>query len=110
MILLAPRPTLHETEAKAEKELKAGNPGKALVLYEAAIRLARDNYTKLRLRDAYRGAGWAEPRPVSPREHLVLQAHIRNEKARVWRGAADNFARQKKVHAAILTRRAIIEL
>ncbi|MCZ6787211.1 MAG: hypothetical protein O7E54_08615 [Planctomycetota bacterium] len=110
LILLAPRPTLPETEAKAEKELEAGNPGKALVLYEAAIRLARDNYTKLRLRDAYRGAGWAEPRPVSPREHLVLQAHIRNEKARVWRGAADNFARQKKVHAAILTRRAIIEL
>ncbi|MEE8107059.1 MAG: hypothetical protein V3T86_16110 [Planctomycetota bacterium] len=110
LLLLAPRPTVEETEAKANKALTSGDVATALLHFEQAIRLASDNSTKLRLRDAYRKAGWAEPRPIDPREQQALDNHQRNEKARVWRAAAGRFLREGKRHACILARRQVRDL
>jgi len=110
LLFLAARPTVEETEAKANKALTSGDVATALVHFEEAIRLASDNSTKLRLRDAYRSAGWADPRPIDLREQKALDSHRRNEKARVWRAAAGRFLRDGKRHASILTRRRVRDL
>ncbi|UCE87588.1 MAG: hypothetical protein JSU66_07715, partial [Deltaproteobacteria bacterium] len=110
LVLAAPPDTALEAELEAEQALRAGRVAEALDLYEGAIRLAEETPTKARLRDLYRKAGWAEPRPTNQAEELAISIHIRNERMRVTQSAAQRFENQGQLHAAIILRRALIEM
>jgi len=110
LLLLAPEISPGESEAKAAQALREGNVPEALSAYEDAIREASDTPTKLRLRDLYIAAGWAEPRPASAVEEAQLGAYIREEKMRVFGAEADRFEGADRIQAAILMRNVLAEL
>ena len=72
--------------------------------------LEDDTASKLRLRDAYVGAGWAEPRIANLAEEARLGVFIRNERIRVYAKAAEQCETDGDRHAAIILRRAVAEL
>jgi hypothetical protein len=108
--LLAADAATGEAEAKAAQALRDGNVAGALEAYEEAIRAATDTPQKLRLRDLYVAAGWAEPRPATAAEEAQVQVHVRNEKERVYALEADKFEGSGRLHAAILLRRVLLDL
>lgn len=108
--ILAPDAGAGEAETKAAQALREGNVAAALEGYEEAIRAADDTPTKLRLRDLYIAAGWAEPRPSNAAEEAQLQAYVREEKIRVYGAAADRFEGEDRIQAAILVRRVLVDL
>jgi len=110
LILLAPESGVAAAETEALKALAAGDVAGALNHFEAAIRAADDTPTKARLRDLYRKAGWAEPRPTNHAEQLKLAGHVQAEKIRVFAAEAGRLEREGRIHAAILVRRSIIEM
>jgi hypothetical protein len=109
-LLLLPEASPEEAEAKAAQALREGDVPAALDAYEEAIRLAPDTPAKLRLRDRYIAAGWAEPRPMSPAEEAQLGVHIREERLRIFGAAADRFENEDRIQAAILMRNVLAEL
>jgi len=110
LLLLAPDAAVQESETKAQQALAEGRVAEALGHFEAAIRAADDTGSKLRLRDAYAGAGWAAPRRISVVEATRLGAFIRNERVRVYAKAATQCEGADQPHAAIILRRAVAEL
>jgi len=110
LLLLAPSPAAQEAEAKAQKALTAGDRGEALAQYEAAIRAEPTTFAKQGFRDAYRKVGWVEPRRPSPTESRMVDTLVREEKIRVFGKAAGSLASQGKRRAAIVLRKAIIQL
>ena len=110
ILLLAPETGVAEAETKARQALTAGEVDEARGHYEAAIRAAESTAEKLRLRDLYLKAGWAEPRPANQKEQLRIETHIRNEKIRLYGKAADRFEGADKLHAAIIMRRVLLEM
>ncbi|MCK6458378.1 MAG: hypothetical protein L6Q95_00615 [Planctomycetes bacterium] len=110
LLILLPEASPEEAEAKAEQALREGDHPKALDGFEEAIRLATDTATKLRLRDRYVAAGWAEPRPLAPPEEAQLAVYIREEKVRVFGAAADRFEGEDRIQAAILLRNVLAEM
>jgi hypothetical protein len=110
LLLLAPNAAVAEAEGKAKEALGQGKVLEALAFYEEALRAAADTATKARLRDAYVAAGWTEPPPTNLAEQLVLTRHIHDEKLRIFGQAADRFEGRDEPHAAILVRRAMVEL
>ncbi|MHC4133843.1 MAG: hypothetical protein ACYS0K_02540 [Planctomycetota bacterium] len=109
-LLLAPNTAVQEAETKAQQALADGRVAEALGHFETAIRAAEDTGRKLRLRDAYAGAGWAEPRRASLVEATRLGVFIRNERIRVYAKAAEQCESDDQRHAAIILRRAVAEL
>ena len=110
LVLLAPEGAAAEAETKALQALAAGNVGEALDRLEEAIRAAEATPEKARLRDLYRRAGWAEPRPLNQPEELAVAGHVHAEKMRVFGQAADRFENRDRLQAAILLRKAMIEM
>ncbi|MHC5031152.1 MAG: hypothetical protein ACYTGU_09875, partial [Planctomycetota bacterium] len=110
LLLLAPDTAVEEAETKAQQALAAARVAEALEHFETAIRAADDTPTKLRLRDAYTNAGWAEPRRISLVEANRLGVFIRSERIRVYTKAAQDCENNDQRHAAIILRRAIAEL
>lgn len=108
--LLAPGGALEEAETKAAQALREGNVSLALEAYEEAIRAASDTPTKLRLRDLYRAAGWAGPRPLNAAEETRIGIHVSEERLRVYAAAAERFEGADRIQAAILLRRVLAEL
>jgi len=109
-LILAPDTAVQEAETKAQQALANRQVAEALGHYEAAIRAAEDTASKLRLRDAYVGAGWAEPRIANLAEEARLGVFIRNERIRVYAEAADGAEADGDRHAAISLRRAVADL
>jgi len=110
LLLLAPTPAVREAETKAHDALEKGDRGEALAQFEAAIRAEPTTFGKQRFRDAYRKVGWVEPRTPSPDESRMVDTLIREEKIRVFDRAANSLAGQGKRRAAIVLRKAIIQL
>ncbi|HEX5138589.1 MAG TPA: hypothetical protein VFY93_16575 [Planctomycetota bacterium] len=110
LVLMPEASSPEEAEAKATQALTAGDIPAALDAFEEAIRLVPDTPRKLRLRDRYIAAGWAEPRPPSPREEEALAGFVREEKLRVFGLAADRFEQEDRIQAAILMRNVLADL
>lgn len=109
-LLGAPGPTVEESELKAQQALAKGLVAQALDAYEEAIRAAEETATKARLRDAYRKAGWAEPRLMTLEEGQIAARHIREERIRVLDLGASRMEEASQLHGAILVRRSILDL
>jgi hypothetical protein len=110
LLLLAPDAAVEEAETKAQQALADGRVAEALDHFETAIRAADDTGAKLRLRDAYTRAGWAEPRRTNLAEAARLGAFINNERIRVYAHAAQQCEGADQPHAAIILRRAVADL
>ncbi|MHC4954037.1 MAG: hypothetical protein ACYTGZ_09110 [Planctomycetota bacterium] len=114
LLLLAPNPrvpaAVAEAEAKAMEALAAGNRAEALAQFEAAIRAEPTTFAKERLRDAYKKVDWVDPRVPSPDETRAVEGLIRAEKIRVFDKAAGSLTGQGKRRAAMILRKAIIQL
>lgn len=110
IVLMAPSSAVADAERAAEEALQAGRTGEALSHFETAIRAADDTAPKARLRDRYLKTGWAEPQEVSATERLILGRHVASERWRLTDRAADQFENKGKLHAALILRRALIEM
>jgi len=110
LLLLAPESSVEEAETKAQQALANGKVAEALDHFETAIRAADSTASKLRLRDAYVGAGFVEPRIANLAEEARLGVFIRNERIRVYAEAAKGAETDGDRHTAIILRRAVAEL
>jgi len=110
VLLAAGDPRAAEAEKLAREALAEGKKLEALAHFETAMRHVESMEEKARLRDAYRAAGPVEAHGVKPAERVILGIHVRNEKIRVFDRAANNLAGQGRRRAAIIVRRAIMEL
>jgi len=110
LALLTPSGAVADAEEAAREALRAGRRAEALSHFETALRAAGETAEKARLRDLYLDAGWAEPREVSGLERRVLTGHVASERRRLIDRAARRFENRGKLHAALILRRALVEL
>jgi hypothetical protein len=110
VLLLLAASAAEEAEAKAKKALAEGRALEALHFYEEAYRAGEDTPSKRRIAEAYRAAGFVEPPGPTLHEAGVLALHVRAEKTRVWRAAAEAMEGAGSLHGALLLRRSILAL
>jgi len=70
-------------------------------MVEQALRDARDDANKERLRDVLLEIGRAEPAPITPLEESVVAIRVRDEKARYFRLIAGQLHRRGLLHGAL---------
>lgn len=93
---------LEEAFAIAAQSVRSGDAPGAWARLDAALRDARSDSTKARVRDKLAEAGKLKPPGISPLEQTIIDQRIRAEKVRVLRIEAGRMRARGQLHGALM--------